>query len=89
MVFLVSSQEILELQRIRRRNRTATQSRQLELLPNTKSFLEAEINSIIGELGSENFRNLPGASGKLFPVRVSGPQTILNHYLFKIPNLKH
>ncbi|POV96465.1 hypothetical protein PSTT_15633 [Puccinia striiformis] len=38
------------------------QSHRLEQIPETLTFIEAEIGSLVAELGSENFRNLPGAS---------------------------
>ncbi|KAI7956933.1 hypothetical protein MJO28_004028 [Puccinia striiformis f. sp. tritici] len=46
----------------RRQNRTNTEVRQLEELPNTLIFLEEEIESIVQELGDDAFRNLPGVS---------------------------
>ncbi|KAI7935276.1 hypothetical protein MJO28_016803 [Puccinia striiformis f. sp. tritici] len=38
------------------------QSHRLEQIPETLTFIEAEIGSLVAELGSENFCNLPGAS---------------------------
>ncbi|OAV92783.1 hypothetical protein PTTG_04955 [Puccinia triticina 1-1 BBBD Race 1] len=57
-----TNNDLVELRETRRRTRTASQRQQLEQLPDTISFLEGEINSIVVELGSENFRDLPGAT---------------------------
>ncbi|OAV91436.1 hypothetical protein PTTG_05125 [Puccinia triticina 1-1 BBBD Race 1] len=54
--------ELIKLQGTRRRNRTAAQRDQLARLPKTISNLEGEIESLVVELGWENFRDLPGAT---------------------------
>jgi hypothetical protein len=55
---ILSRQEMQELQRTRRRTRTVEQQIQIEQLPNTLISLESEIDQLIGELGSDYFRNL-------------------------------
>ncbi|KNE92420.1 hypothetical protein PSTG_14199 [Puccinia striiformis f. sp. tritici PST-78] len=57
-----ANRELHELRQTRRRRRTTVQSHRLEQIPETLTFIEAEIGSLVAELGSENFRNLPGAS---------------------------
>ncbi|OAV91961.1 hypothetical protein PTTG_02571 [Puccinia triticina 1-1 BBBD Race 1] len=54
-------EELVLLQR-RRRNRTEAEKNQMEQLPNTLVSLEEEIENVLQELGSQAFRNLPGAS---------------------------
>jgi hypothetical protein len=48
----------------RRRNRTQAERNQIAQLPNTLVLLEEEIDKVVQDLGSEAFRNLPGASGE-------------------------
>ena len=55
---------MLELRQTRRRNLTSVQRARMEQAPDTLVFLEGEIEKIIEELGSDYFRNLPGAAGK-------------------------
>ncbi|POW02610.1 hypothetical protein PSTT_11651 [Puccinia striiformis] len=57
-----ANRELHELRQTRRRRRTTVQSSRLEQIPETLTIIEAEIGSLVAELGSENFRNLPGAS---------------------------
>ncbi|KAH9472605.1 hypothetical protein Pst134EA_003212 [Puccinia striiformis f. sp. tritici] len=57
-----ANRELHELRQTRRRRRTTVQSSRLEQIPETLTVIEAEIGSLVAELGSENFRNLPGAS---------------------------
>lgn len=58
-----SREELLVIQQTRQRNCTTAQIRKLEILPESISILEGEIDIIIAELGLENFCDLPGASG--------------------------
>ncbi|EFP82321.2 uncharacterized protein PGTG_07718 [Puccinia graminis f. sp. tritici CRL 75-36-700-3] len=53
-----AQQEMQELQRTRRRTHTVEQGIQIEQLPNTLISLESKIDQLIGELGSDYFRNL-------------------------------
>ncbi|KAH9448587.1 hypothetical protein Pst134EA_027896 [Puccinia striiformis f. sp. tritici] len=70
-----TNREVEEIRQTRRRNRTLAQRRLLDQFPETRNFLEGEINALIVELGSDNFRNLPGASDSeskaLMKLRVS------------------
>ncbi|EFP80172.2 uncharacterized protein PGTG_05397 [Puccinia graminis f. sp. tritici CRL 75-36-700-3] len=60
---LQDAQDEIELLRAkRRRTRTQEEQERLELLPNTVTSLEEQIEILVDELGSEAFRNLPGAS---------------------------
>ncbi|POW06311.1 hypothetical protein PSHT_10398 [Puccinia striiformis] len=53
---------MLQLRRQRRRTRTTADIRHMQELPNTLVILEEEIENIVQELGSDAFRNLPGAT---------------------------
>jgi hypothetical protein len=55
---------MVELQQTRRRNCTELQRLQFEQVPDTLASFQSDIKTIINDLGSEYFRNLPGASGK-------------------------
>ncbi|KAA1092644.1 hypothetical protein PGT21_009631 [Puccinia graminis f. sp. tritici] len=60
---LQDAQDEIELLRAKhRRTRTVEEQERLELLPNTVTSLEEQIEILVDELGSEAFRNLPGAS---------------------------
>ncbi|POW15349.1 hypothetical protein PSTT_02240 [Puccinia striiformis] len=50
-----ANRELHELRQTRRRRRTTVQSHRLEQIPETLTFIEAEIGSLVAELGSENF----------------------------------
>jgi hypothetical protein len=58
-----SREELLVIQQTRQRYRTTAQICQLEILPESISILEGEIDIIIAKLGLENFCDLPGAPG--------------------------
>ncbi|KAA1074588.1 hypothetical protein PGT21_012072 [Puccinia graminis f. sp. tritici] len=60
---LQDAQDDIELLRAKRRGtRTVEEQERLELLPNTVTSLEEQIEILVDELGSEAFWNLPGAS---------------------------
>lgn len=56
------SQDLRRLRTQRRRTLTAGDRRELEKLPDTLAVLEEEIDKGVQELGSNEFRNLPGSN---------------------------
>ncbi|EGG13217.1 uncharacterized protein MELLADRAFT_86737 [Melampsora larici-populina 98AG31] len=57
-----SQQELRELRRQRRHIRSEANEERIMCLPNSLTLIEEEINSVISELGAEEFRNIPGAA---------------------------
>ncbi|EGF97418.1 uncharacterized protein MELLADRAFT_70011 [Melampsora larici-populina 98AG31] len=57
-----SQKELRELRRQRRHIRSEANEERIMRLPNSLTLIEEEINSVISELGAEEFRNIPGAA---------------------------
>ncbi|KAH9807729.1 hypothetical protein DFH28DRAFT_1088754 [Melampsora americana] len=49
-----------------RRNRSAAERQELVILPKIIQLLEREIDELVGELGGDHYRDMPGQSSKCF-----------------------
>ncbi|EGF98611.1 uncharacterized protein MELLADRAFT_95534 [Melampsora larici-populina 98AG31] len=60
----IQKQRLEELREKRRRTRTEEENTELASLPASLVFLEVEINEVVADLGSQDFRDIPGAQGE-------------------------